>query len=71
VNIRKTAAFLKGLGEKARRIELMPYHRMGESKYRALDRPYTLDGLPPADTARVEEVKQAFEEQGIPCSVSH
>ena len=71
VNIRKTAAFLKGLGEKAGRIELMPYHRMGESKYRALDRPYTLDGLPPADTARVEEVKQAFEEQGIQCTVSH
>ncbi len=71
VNIRKTATFLKGLGEKAQRIELMPYHRLGESKYRALDRPYTLDGLPPADAARVEEVKRAFEEQGIQCSVSH
>ena len=71
VNIRKTAAFLKGLGEKARRIELMPYHRFGESKYKALDRPYSLSALPQADPVHVEEVKKTFEELGIQCSVSH
>lgn len=70
-NIRETAAFLKGLGEKARRIELMPYHHLGGSKYRALDRPYSLSALPQADPAHVEEVKKAFEEHGIECSVSH
>jgi pyruvate formate lyase activating enzyme len=69
-NIRATAAFLKTLGQKAQRIELMPYHRLGESKYMALDREYTLHGLLPVGTAEAAAAQQAFEELGIECSVS-
>lgn len=69
-NIRETAAFLKGLGSIAERIELMPFHRLGESKYQALKRPYSLQGLQSIDPAMVESVRQAFEENGIQCSVS-
>ena len=69
-NIQATAAFLKGLGEKAERIELMPYHRMGESKYIALDKPYHLHGLSAIEPSHVESVRQAFENNGIRCSVS-
>ena len=53
-NIRETARFLEGLGERARRIELMPYHRLGESKYASLGRRYRLHGLLPIEPAEVE-----------------
>ena len=69
-NIQATAAFLKDLGKKAERIELMPYHRLGESKYIALNKPYRLHGLSPIEPPHVESVRQAFENNGIRCSVS-
>ena len=69
-NVQETAAFLKGLGSSAHRIELLPYHRLGQSKYEALGRPYPMHGLLPPEPAYVESVKQAFEECGIRCSVS-
>jgi len=69
-NIQATAAFLKGLGKKAERIELMPYHRLGESKYLALNKPYRLHGLSAIEPSHVESVRQAFENNGIRCSVS-
>jgi pyruvate formate lyase activating enzyme len=69
-NIRETGAFLKSLGSRAERIELMPYHRLGESKYIALNKRYRLHGLPPIDPVQVEAVRQAFEKNGILCSVS-
>ena len=69
-NIRATAAFLKGLGSNAERIELMPYHRLGESKYIALNKPYRLHGLSAIEPSHVESVRQAFENNGILCTVS-
>ena len=69
-NIQATAAFLKGLGKRAERIELMPFHRLGESKYTALDKPYRLHGRSAIEPAQVEAVRQAFEDSGIRCSVS-
>ncbi len=69
-NIRATARFLEGLGERARRIELMPYHRLGESKYASLGRRYRLRGLPPIEPGEVERARIEFEGNGIECSVS-
>ncbi len=69
-NIRETAHFLEGLGERARRIELMPYHRLGESKYASIGRRYRLHGLPPIEPAEVERARIEFERNGIECSVS-
>ena len=69
-NIRETASFLKELMSSTYRIELLPYHRLGESKYEALGRLYPMHGLRPPEPAYVESIKQAFEEHGIECSVS-
>ncbi len=69
-NVAETASFLKTLGERAERIELMPYHRLGESKYAAIGRRYPLHGLQPMDLQDVEPVKRAFEMNGIQCTVS-
>ena len=39
MNIEATARFLTGLGKNATRLQIMPYHRMGQSKYKALNMP--------------------------------
>jgi pyruvate formate lyase activating enzyme len=69
-NIHETVEFLKSLGNRAQRLELMPYHRLGEGKYRALKREYAMHDLRPMEPDRAEEVRQAFEEGGVECSVS-
>jgi len=69
-NIKETADFLRGLGNKYRRIELLPYHRLGKGKYDSLNRPFHLPGILSPVPERVEAVKKAFEDNGISCSVS-
>lgn len=62
------AAFLHEL--KTPRLELMPYHRAGKSKYEALDLPYATGELPPMAPAEAERVRVRFEALGIECTVS-
>jgi pyruvate formate lyase activating enzyme len=69
-NIEATAGFLTSLGENAARLEIMPYHRMGQSKYEALNMPYTMDGLGAADHGQVEAVQKAYIGRGINCTIS-
>ena len=69
-NIRETAEFLHELGQRAARIELMPYHRLGTGKYESLDMTYQMAELTAPDSDRVERVKKAFQELGIACSIS-
>ena len=69
-NIQDTAAFLKGLGDNTRRIELMPYHRLGEGKYESLDRTYCLTGIVSPEPEQLERVKNTFEDNRITCTVS-
>jgi len=69
-NIEATARFLAGLGRNEARLEIMPFHRMGQSKYRALNMPYTMDGLGAADEGQVEAAREAYIRCGIDCSIS-
>jgi pyruvate formate lyase activating enzyme len=69
-DIEATAAFLSGLGMKEPRLELMPYHRMGQSKYRALGVQYQMEELGADGDARAEEVRAAYLQRGIRCTVS-
>lgn len=69
-NIDATAAFLVRLGGSDVCLELMPYHRMGWSKYRALDMKYPMNGADAAGEEMVESVKRAYLERGIRCTVS-
>jgi pyruvate formate lyase activating enzyme len=69
-NIDRTAGFLHRLGEKATRLQLMPYHRMGQSKYKALDLPYDTDGIAVMEDEEIEAVKNAYIERSIDCTVS-
>jgi pyruvate formate lyase activating enzyme len=69
-NIEATARFLTGLGRKAARLQIMPFHRMGQSKYKALNMLYTMDGLGAADDELVEDARKLYTECGIDCSIS-
>jgi pyruvate formate lyase activating enzyme len=69
-NIEATARFLGSLGKTAARLQLMPFHRMGQGKYRALNMDYTMKELSAADDAQVEATRKAYTERGIDCSVS-
>lgn len=69
VNIRETAEFIKALSPDAE-IQLMPYHRLGESKYRALNRICLFQDFQMIKDESVEAVKLAFVEHGVKCTVS-
>ena len=69
-NIAATADFLTSIGVSYARLELMPYHRMGQSKYRALDVKYPLEGIESCDDAAAEAAMAAYEARGIHCAIS-
>jgi len=69
-NIEATAAFLSGFGRSGVRLELMPYHRMGQSKYRALNMKYPMNGTAAAADEMMESVKNSYLDRGIRCTIS-
>ena len=69
-NTKDVAAFLRGLGDRSCRIELMPYHRLGVGKYESLDRSYGLSEVASPAPDRTAEVQKAFNDSGVVCLVS-
>ena len=69
-NAAATAAFIRSLGRPDIRLQLMPYHRMGTSKYAALDMPYALEQLPALTLQQADALKAVYEEHGVSCTVS-
>ncbi len=70
MNIEATAGFLIGLGKNARKLQIMPYHRMGQSKYKALNMPCIMEGLGMAEDEQAEAVKKAYIDRGLDCTIS-
>ena len=69
-NIAATAKFLTSLGKNAIRLQIMPYHRVGQSKYKALNIMYLMEGIGAADDEQVEAAKKAYVDLGINCMIS-
>lgn len=61
-NILHTAEFAEQLG--VREIHLLPYHRLGESKYDKLHREYTCEAFTP-DERMVRELQRQLESRGF------
>jgi pyruvate formate lyase activating enzyme len=70
MEIEKIAGFIKSLGETASRLQLMPYHRMGQSKYKALNIKYDMEELSIMENDKIEAVKNAYISCGINCTIS-
>lgn len=54
-------AYLKNI-KNIEKIELLPYHLYGVDKYKKLGIPYRLDGVPPMDQSRVDELRKILED---------
>lgn len=62
------AEFTKSLpGE--HRLHLLPYHRLGEDKYKGLGRDYYYEGLPPMDMKRMEPLLKAAQSFGVEAQI--
>jgi pyruvate formate lyase activating enzyme len=61
--LRAMAEFLRPLG--LRRVDLLPYHRMGIDKYRRLGIRCPLEEFSSPEPARVDEVAEALRRQGL------
>lgn len=66
-NIAETAAFIRDIGLDA--LNLLPFHRLGESKYRQLGRTYALAEQQSPSDERMQELKKIAEGFGLYCFV--
>ena len=55
----------KRVGEPALRVDLLPYHALGQSKYRKLGRAYALDGLQPPTSAELDKAAAVLAGVGL------
>lgn len=56
----KTRDFIRTLGN-VHRVEILPYHTLGITKYKNLGIPYPLEGVNPPDAERVKNARQILE----------
>ncbi len=64
-NIDATAAFIKTLGDKFNRIDLLAYHQMGAVTYRRLGREYALESVPTLSREKMKRVHDRMLAHGI------
>jgi len=67
-NIESILAFVRKL-DSVRRICLLPYHNLGISKYRMLDRTYRLQSVGPCTTERLVLLKRIAESAGFEVTI--
>jgi pyruvate formate lyase activating enzyme len=58
------ADFIKGLGC-VERVEVLPFHKMGEEKWEALGLPYTLKETLPPSSELIEKTRDVFRRRGL------
>ncbi|MEU3277908.1 pyruvate formate-lyase-activating protein [Streptomyces antibioticus] len=59
------AEFVAGLGT-VRRVEVLPFHKLGAPKYEALGIPFPLRDTPVPDPVLTESVRERFRKRGVP-----
>jgi len=57
--------FLKIKCKNLKKINLLPYHKIGSSKYKKFRIPYRMNGIEQPSASRMKELKHYFEETGI------
>lgn len=65
-NIRGVADFTASLGRAVERVEVLPFHKMGEAKWEANGLPYTLHDTPPPTPEATESARAIFRTRGLP-----
>jgi len=68
-NLGALVRFIEELGGGVTAIHVLPYHRLGQGKYRMLDRDYRLGDLTRLPEERVRAVIRRLAALGLPCEV--
>jgi pyruvate formate lyase activating enzyme len=63
-DIEQIAAFAADLGN-VERVDVLPFHQMGQYKWKRLGLEYTLDAVAPPSNALVEQTCAAFRAAGL------
>lgn len=63
-DIRKLAEFIAPL-DNVEKVELLPYHKLGEHKWTAYDEKYSLHGVEPPSNEKMLQIQALFNEQGV------
>jgi pyruvate formate lyase activating enzyme len=50
-------------------LHLLPYHRLGESKYNGLGQPYALSGIEPLANDQMDELLEVARRSGLRCQI--
>lgn len=64
-DVERLADFVAGLGN-VERVEILPFHKMGEAKWEKLGRKYQLKDTPAPDGLLLERVRKQFQSRDIP-----
>lgn len=64
-DLRQLAQFVAGLPN-VQRLEVLPFHQMGEHKWQNLGVEYPLKGAPPATPAQADAARTLFRDAGCP-----
>ncbi|MBP8983728.1 MAG: glycyl-radical enzyme activating protein [Coprothermobacter sp.] len=64
-NIRATSRFCSSLGSVIKLVQLLPYHRLGSSKYVRLGKKYDLEDLKPPSREHMNLCKEIIESYGL------
>lgn len=67
-NLVEIARFVSKLDNKLH-IDLLPYHRFGESKYKMLDRDYQLTDVKSPNDEQLQRVMEIFKRYGLDCAI--
>lgn len=67
-NISSIAQFVKELDSKLP-VNILPYHRLGMSKYKMLDKEYELPDLKPQSDEKLASIRQQFLSRGLSCEI--
>lgn len=66
--IRDIAEFTKSL-KTVEELHLLPYHRLGEDKYKGLGRTYEMHGIDLIPAEHIQRLKKVVEETGLTCMI--
>lgn len=68
-NIQATARWVREQGLEV--INILPFHRLGESKYRQIGRTYRFEEMAPPPETLMSRVKRQIEAEGVVCYVGY
>jgi pyruvate formate lyase activating enzyme len=69
VNMGNTADFVRDM--RIHEVNLLPFHRMGESKYRSLGMEYRAGSCEPPSVSALLGLKRLFRSRGVECYIGH